>query len=185
MEIAENNAERITLVENESVAFFLGFAVFGAFFLVCGLLMLFGQVSEIVAPGWAESHGFSGFRWHSEGSNVPSSLAVSVALSLFCVALSLSFLWLGGTRLLFSIRRHLVFDFNNGQVILKRRGLFRSPDRTVPISGTFARIEEEDDGGYKRQFLHVTAVPNEDQLGQTLWLEKVDPDQVKTLGRLF
>jgi len=196
MEIAENNAQRITLVQNArplGVFVFLGVLVLCTLFTVGGLLLLFFQVSEIVAPTWAESHRASGFRWYPEGSAVPNSLAVSVAISLFFIAFNLFGLWLGGTRLLFSIRRCLVFDFRNGQIIVKQRGLFRCNDRIHPISGTFARIEEDDDDGSKFQVLRVTVVPNKDQRGwsnflpwrRTVWSEKVEPDQVKTLSRLF
>lgn len=197
MEIAENNAQRITLVENAgafAVVFILCFLVFFAFVTLFGLRLLFAQMSEILAPAWAEIQGFSGRRWRVEGSGVPTSLAVSVALSIFFTAFSVLSLFLGGNKILFSIRRRLVFDFRNGQVILKRRGLFRCPDRIHPISDTVARIEDvEDEDGAKHQVLRVKAVPVEDQRGwfnrlpwrRTLWSEKIEPYQVTTLGRLF
>lgn len=196
MKIAENSAQRITLVQNDGplgVFFYLWFVVFGAPFTVIGLWLLFAQVSEFVVPAWAEWHRLSGRRWHSEGSEVPTSLAVSIAISLVWTAASVFFLWFGGTRLLFSMWRRLDFDFSNGEVILKRRGLFRCSDLTHPISGTFARIEEGDDDGSKYQALRVTTVANDDRWGwsnllpwrRTLWLERIEPDQVKTLGRLL
>ncbi len=195
MEIAEDNAQRVTLVENAgplAVFLLLWFLVFGALFTLFGLRLLFGQLSEIVAPAWAAAHRLSGLRWHGEGSDVPLSLGVSVALSVVFVAISLSCFWLGGTRLLFSIRQRLVFDFINRQVILNRRGVLRCAERIQPLSGVLTSIEEEEDGS-RYHVLRVKAVPGEGQRGwsdlrpwrRKLWSERVEPDQLEELRWLI
>jgi hypothetical protein len=198
MEIAEDNAQRVTLVENAgplAVFLLLWLLVFGAISSLFGLRLLLGQVSEIVAPAWAAAHRLIGLRWHSEGSDVPLSLGVSVVLSVVFVAISLSCFWLGGTRLLFSIRQRLVFDFINRQVILNRCGVLRCPERIHPLSGILACIAEEEDGedGSRYHVLRVKAVPGEGPRGwsdlrpwrRKLWSERVEPDQLEALRWLI
>jgi hypothetical protein len=198
MEIAEDNAQRVTLDENAGpLAVFLlfWFLVFGALCAVHGLWLLFRQVSEIAAPAWAETHHLIGHRWRREGSDVPLSLAVSVAMSGVVVAFGLVCLWLGGARLLLSIRQRLVFDFMKGQVILNRRGVLRCPDRIHPLSGILARIEVEEDSedGSKYHVLRVEALPGEGKRGwldlrpwqRSLWSERVKPEQLEALRWLI
>jgi hypothetical protein len=137
-------------------------------FTFAGVLLLFVDLANLFAPGWAEANGLSGLGWRSgeDGQGPPLPQLASMAVSIFCIALSLDFVVLPTMALGFSGWRRLEFDFAAGGVNLSVGGLFRFRQRRFPMSAVKATIIRDLDGS---DHLSVVALQTPDPSSVELW----------------
>lgn len=142
MQIIENNSDRVILVDDNRIVAF----IFLAFFFPIGCLVtaaaftaLYADAANFLAPGWAEAHGLSNLRWKTEdGQELPRAHSLIFSIGVMCFSL---LVFVSGLfEILFRSSRRLIIEFDAQHAILFRQGLFRLPERSLPLSDLTASI---------------------------------------------